>query len=215
MLSRQAGTFAAGRIEHTVQVTSFGGCGTSAVYAYLSDAGLDIPKTFGQFPFKHQRVPPDPTIVPPGFRVVYLYGDPRNAVLSIFRRGRQLSHYRGMRLANPSSEAQARLSSLESFVRAGIDYYELEDHFEQWWGRSSHSFPVLFVRYELLAHVWPTLRDFVGLPAGYPCLPLKSRSSDWRSLPPPTQTQLDRIYGRFARRVSSLPPVVTRGAPAV
>src|SRR5918996_628142 len=80
-LKQQAESGELSRIRHTIQVTSFGGCGTTALYDHVAAAGLDVPKTFGQFPSKHQRIPPDPEQVPANFRVVYICGDPRNAVL--------------------------------------------------------------------------------------------------------------------------------------
>ena len=67
-------------VHHRVQVTSFGGSGTTALADHLLAAGVDLPKTPGFFPFKHQRVPPPGSAVPTGFRVVYPFGDPRNAV---------------------------------------------------------------------------------------------------------------------------------------
>jgi hypothetical protein len=211
MLGQDAQRLDPDRLDHTVQITSFGGCGTTALYEYLGAAGCNIPKTFGHFPFKHQRTPPDPATVPPGFRAVYLYGDPRNAVLSIFRREAQFGHYRGMRLADPPAAAKRRLASVEAFLDAGVDEFQLEDHFDQWWGHGRDSVPVLFVEYEHLANVWPTVRDFVGLPADYPCLDWQPRSSDWQTLPAVQRSQLDTMYGRLVERISSLPPVVVRG----
>jgi hypothetical protein len=211
MLVQEAEQFESEGIDHTVQVTSFGGCGTTALYEYLGAAGCNIPKTFGHFPFKHQRMPPDPASVPEGFRVVYLYGDPRNAVLSIFRREAQYGHYRGMRLADPPADSGARLASIDAFLEGGVDEFQLEDHFERWWGNGSASVPVLFVEYEQLADVWPTVRDFVGLPADYPCLDWRPRSSDWQALSRTRQEQLDRMYGGLVERISSLPPAIVRG----
>ena len=45
-------------VRHTVQVTSFGGSGTTALADHLLAAGVDLPATPGYFPFKHQRIPP-------------------------------------------------------------------------------------------------------------------------------------------------------------
>ena len=53
------------------------------------DAGLEIPKSPGQFPFKHYRTPPSRAEVLPGFRAIYVFGDPRDCVASLFRRDLQ------------------------------------------------------------------------------------------------------------------------------
>jgi hypothetical protein len=118
-------------IHHSVQVTSFGGSATTALYDHLAEAGVDVPRTPGQFPFKHQPVPPSPAEVPPGFRVIYLCGDPRDAVALVFRRGFQGGHYPGMRLAAPPAKAEARLTSLRQFAQIGIDDFQIETHLER------------------------------------------------------------------------------------
>jgi hypothetical protein len=196
-------------IHHTIQVTSFGGCGTSALYDHLSAAGVDVPKTPGHAPFRHMRIPPDPKTVPAGFRVIYLYGDPRNSVLSLFRRGHgQLEDaYLNLRPEPPPEAARQRLASLEAFLGAQVDELQLEDHLERWLIRERSGYPVLFLRFESLPGTWPVVRDFVGLPPDYPPLEVRTRRSDWQSLPQPLREQIDRLYGGLARRIDDLPPV--------
>jgi hypothetical protein len=187
-------------------VTSFGGCGTTSLCDYLLVAGVDLPNTRDCFPFKHMRFPPDPQDVPTGFRVVYLCGDPRNAVLSFRRRWSLEATYGFLHLQQPPEETSPRLASLEAFLEAGVDELQLEDHLERWLRREP-GYPVLFVRFESLAEAWPTVREFVGLPAEYPPIELKERSSDWRSLPQPLRSQIDSLYGDLARRMEDWPPV--------
>jgi Sulfotransferase domain len=194
------------RTDHSVQVTSFGGCGTTAFYAHLRAAGLSVPKTPGQFPFKHQRVPPDGDDVPSNFRAIYLYGDPRDTIVSIFRRNYQTGHYAGLHLQDPPLEVADRLSDLDTFLAAGIDDFQLEDHFERWWSHRTPSYPVLFLRFESLPTEWPRVCDFVGLSSDYPCLPMRPRDSDWKSLNEVQRTQMDRMYLGLARRLESIPP---------
>ena len=197
-------------VHHTVQVTSFGGSGTTALYDHLGAAGADIPTTIGQFPFKHQRVPPRDDEVPPGFRVVYIFADPRNAVVSLFRRGYQGGHYRGMRLRKPPPEIEQRFVDLDQFLDAGVDDFGLADHFERWHAPEARAYPVLFLRYEQMLETWPTLRDFAGLPADYPCLTIRKRESEWESLPDHARARLDEMYGALARDLAALPPAEIR-----
>jgi hypothetical protein len=199
-----------GPIRHTVQVTSFGGCGTTSLCDHLLVAGADLPTTRDCFPFKHMRFPPAPQDVPTGFRVVYLCGDPRNAVLSFHRRWSSFeATYTSLHLRQPPEETRPRLATLEAFLEAGVDELQLEDHLERWL-RHAPGYPVLFVRFELLAEAWPTVREFVGLPSEYPPIELKDRSSDWRTLPQPLRSQIDRLYGDLARRIADWPPAQTR-----
>jgi hypothetical protein len=97
------------------------------------------------------------------------------------------------------------LATLEAFLEAGVDEFQLEDHFERWL-RHDPAYPVLFVRFELLAEGWPTVREFVGLPPEYPQIELKDRGSDWRSLPQPLRGQMNHMYGDLARRIEDCPP---------
>jgi hypothetical protein len=144
--------------------------------------------------------------VPDGFRVVYIVGDPRDAILSIFRRDYQLGHYAALHERDPGPETLRRLASLEAFLEAGHDEFELADHFARW---RSHDpgYPVMFVRYEHLADVWPQIATFVGLTPPQPDLPKWERRSDWRSLPPERRRQLDALYGDLVRTIDELPPV--------
>src|SRR5690606_9327806 len=120
------------RIDHTVQVTSFGGSGTTALCGYLLARGVDLQKGPAQWPFKHRRFPPSADEVPDGFRVVYIVSDPRDAIVSIFRRDYQLGHYAALREEQPDDEAARRLASLDAFLDAGHDEFRLADHFARW-----------------------------------------------------------------------------------
>jgi len=191
-------------VRHTVQITSFGGTGSTALSGHLRAAGVDLPQTPGEAPFKHQRRPPAASDVPEGFRVIYPYGDPRDAMLSIFRRGWIVEHYRALREQVPPPEVERRLSSLEAFVDGGVDDFALADHVNRWLDHEP-GYPVLFFRYESLETAWPTIREFVGLPADVPCLAVRARKSAWRLLPEPIRAGIDRIYGTLAATLEARP----------
>jgi hypothetical protein len=194
------------RIDHTVQITSFGGSGTTALCDHLLALGVDLQKGPAQWPFKHRRVPPAASEVPDGFRVVYIVSDPRDAVMSIFRRDYQIGHWAAMYEHDPSGETQRRLASLDTFLDAGHDDFGLADHFTRWRAHDP-GYPVMFLRYAHLADVWPQLAEFVGLDPAQPALPQHERHSDWRALPLQRRQQLDALYGELARAIDALPPV--------
>jgi len=210
MLDRLARSDELSQIRHRVQITSFGGSGTTALHEHLLQAGVDVPTTPGSFPFKHQRVPHASNVVPPGFRVVYPFGDPRNAVVSVFRRGFQGGHYRGMRLRKPTLEAENHLVDLEHFLEGGVDEFEIEDHFDRWFNGTNRTYPVLFLKFDHLAQAWPAVCEFVGLGPDTPCLPMRVRASEWTTLDAPQHERIDAMYGALARRLAALPPVEIR-----
>lgn len=192
-------------IRHTFQVTSFGGSGTTALCEHLAAHGVDLPPTPGCFPFKHQRRPPESAAVPRGFRAIYLVGDPRDAVVSVFRRGLQDGHYIGMRMSLPPPEVESRLATLAAFAEAGIDDFLMADHLAGWTSAVDRGYPIVLVRTEALHDAWPDFLDSVDLPRDIPPLPRVTRSSDWREMPAQVRSSLDCMYGRLAERISSMP----------
>lgn len=194
------------RIDHSVQVTSFGGSGTTALCKHLVSLGVDLQKGPAQWPFKHRRIPPTADEVPDGFRVVYLLGDPRDAVLSVFRRDLQIGHFVALNDQDPEPDAEARLAELDGFLAAGIDDFALAAHVEGWRNHPP-GYPVMFVRYEYLGEVWNRLASFLGLAQDAPALPVQPRSSDWSSEPDAVRIPLEAMYGELARSIQSRPPI--------
>ena len=77
-------------LEHTLPVPSFGGCGTTMLYRYLSRNDASVPPAVDDwYPWKHMLSPPADEEVKDGFRAIYVFADPLTATLSVFRRGFQ------------------------------------------------------------------------------------------------------------------------------
>ena len=194
------------RIRHRVQITSFGGSGTTALTKSFLEAGLVLPPGPAQWPHKHTRRPPTAAAVPEGFRVVYPVGDPRDAVVSIFRRTYQWGHWRALHDGPEDRDPPASLESLESFVAAGVDEFALADHLDTWLDHPP-GYPVMVLRFDRIDEAWETLADFVGLPDDHPRLVHLARASDWRAAPPTVREGLDALYGPLAARIAGFPPV--------
>ncbi len=196
----------------TVQVSSFGGVGTTALYAHLESLGADVPRASDWGWPKHQRVPPRRADVANGFRSVYVFGDPRDAILSVFRRGYEIWHYERMQLEEsaPSGRAEAALRSTVDFARGGFDPYKIDEHFANWLGVLD--VPVLFVHHEALSIRWEAIRSFVGLPSDAPSLPTNQRKTDWRSEPDEIRDGFTSIYGELADFIERLPRLFIAGA---
>jgi hypothetical protein len=193
-------------IRHRLQVTSYGGSGTTALCRHFSAAGLDMPDSPDHWPFKHTRSPPAAGDVPEGFRTVYVYADPRDAVLSLFRRGLQVGAYRVFHIEEPPPEVEWRLQKLDRYVGAGIDDYALDQHLQQWLDHPP-GYPVLFLDFESLPGTWPQVRDFVGLPQDYPCLEIRTRRSPIASVDEATAAGLTAMYQGLLDRIDALPSV--------
>ena len=194
-------------IEHTIQVTSFGGAGTTALCRHLLDAGVDLQPGPAQWPFKHRRVPPEAHQVPAGFRVVYLVGDPRDAVVSLFRRNYQLGHFVALHERDPDASVRQALTDLNSFVAGGVDLFELADHVARWRNHPP-GYPVLIAHYDALGSHWPDIAEFLGLPPDHPPLAFRPRASDWTDQPPSIRVGLDRMYRELAELIEAMPPIL-------
>ena len=172
------------RIDHTVQVTSFGGAGTTALLDHLIAAGADLQKGPAQWPFNHWRWPPASADVRDGFRRRSTSERPSGRGLSIFRRDLQLGHYAALHDAEPDPEIAERLADLETFLHVGVDHFGLADHVSRWSEHPS-GYPVLFVHYDDLET--PPQRLAIGNP-GDPRSPRCSlrRTRHHSGRPPPS-----------------------------
>lgn len=191
-------------IRHTVQVTSLGGSGTTALSASFIAAGLDLPPGPGQWPHKHLRNPPAAADVPEGFRVIYPISDPRDAVLSVFRRGIQDGHWRALRGIDPEVPTPSMLADLDAFLATGEDGFDLLGHLTRWIDHPP-GYPVMFVRFDLIDSGWDDVAAFAGLPQSHPRVRYETRASDWRTESPEVRARLEEIYDPVAELIASFP----------
>ena len=148
--------------------------------------------------------------VPDGFRVVYPVGDPRDAVLSVFRRGIQVGHWRALHLTQDGvGDPPDSLESLDAFLAAGVDEFDLAGHLDGWFDHPP-GYPVMFLRFDLIEDAWDELAAFVGLPDSVEPIRYEARHSDWRSTPTEVREPLDEIYGDLAARIDAFPAVQIR-----
>ena len=218
------------RLPHRLQITSFGGVGTTMLLQFLRKNGVDVQekpslwmyvrvlKKYSTWystsffkpwaahpywdPWKHMAVPPRDVDVKPSFRAVYLFDDPRNAVLSVFRRGYQNWHIRNM---NGNLDEWKDDCPIDDFLGKGDDLFRMEEQFEAW-VHEKRSYPILFIRFSKLWDHLKTLFSFVGLPESkVGCFPEKrERTSDWRTKSTNRQEAIEEVYGTLARKVNDL-----------
>mgnify|MGYP006273617889 CR=1 FL=1 len=174
---------------------------------------------------------PRPDLAPAEFDgFVYLFSDPRNAVLSFFRRRERKHSNHGFsdaesgrrewpvsnlgwvrrHLENLGGDKAALNESwgLEDYLdHCDHDVFGLEAHLDAWLAERERE--VLFVRFETLWTHEAHLRAIVGtshskLPAYAP------RAADWRALSPEVQAKLNARYGDFAERLEAMPDIYGR-----
>lgn len=192
--------------DHDLQVSSFGGAGTTLLCSWLGrQRHLATPRITGEDwePWKHMRTPPPDSPRRPDFRAVYVTSDPRDAVASVFRRNFQHGHVQRLEGDVGSWDFGWDLAG---YLSQEGDLYRLSEHVDNWLG-SHREYPILVLRYESLWDNLDALQRFVGLPddtmATFP--PRVPRSTDWRAEPAPIREGLDRMYGPLAARLEQLP----------
>jgi hypothetical protein len=197
-------------LSHRVQVTSFGGSGTTALARHLQEIGCSLPAQLDWGVYKHRRQPPTADEAPADFRAIYLFSDPRDAVISVFARGIQVWHFWRMQGHPPGWEGPYpdALKSLESFVEAGTDWYGIEDHFRRW--TAPQPYPSLCISHDGLQTAWPTIVHFLGLDSDARVFDWRPRLREHQAVDQAVRRGLDRIYGCVADMIDAFPSISTR-----
>lgn len=194
-----------GVIDHTLQVTSFGGTGTTMLYEFLEELDADIPSDHPNWrPWKHLPVPPEGNEVKDGFRAIYVFGNPMDAVLSVFRRDYQRWHIRNMR--EDVTEPKSPDWDLDEFLQQSEDPFRMDKHFHEW-THADRSYPILCLKFDAL---WKHLREFfafAGLPTKYldEFPKRRERASDWTEEEDHIRRGLREFYGELWSEIQETP----------
>jgi hypothetical protein len=208
-----------------VTVVSFGGCGSKMVVKWLYGRADKETKRLAH---THHRIPP---LTPPTGKVLYVFGDPRNTILSFFSRRESLTHLHGMddisatsfrpgrrdwclaalQQLESSPEAMDETWDLQTYLANGVDLFRLEEHFDTWL-YSPLPYKVFFLRYEMFWSVAGNVERQFELESG-PIPVKRERRANWISLPQDQRDLVENMYSGFAQRLSFLPDffVVDKG----
>lgn len=192
-----------------VVVVSFGGVGTSFLLEYLG-RHMRTNAAHDEDGFKHSPLPP--ISMNPDLRFVYLHGDPRVAVVSLFNRC--FHHDQSIKMQCWRRGALGpipRDMTLEQYVADGIDRLYLRDHFLNWYERYPAG-PTMFLRYETLFDHLDALFDFLGMkPENEADMPRKKeRETKLSGLDPEILGRLDAMYAELTSDLSRLADVELR-----
>ena len=163
-------------------------------------------------------------------RFIYLFSDPRNAVLSYFQR--RLKKHSRHGFVDQSARSEEWIDIDAFWVRKHLknlgcdetavheswtlldyldqvtqDVFRLQEHFDTWLTETDRD--VLFIRYETMWQQEPEMKRILGLSDSH--LPaFVDRAADWRRQETGVQKKLDELYGAFARRLENLPDIFGR-----
>ena len=191
-------------------IVSFGGCGSTFLIKFMRKyrkTNLPNHKDF----LKHAGSPP--LSAGKAIRCIYLFGEPRMATVSLYRRKIAAEHAWNMQLGLGRPWHTPPASMLAGYVERNKDLFFFEKHFNNWFN-AKLTYPILFLRYDTLWNNLDVLFDFLNLPAqqikDFPRY--RPRKSELAQLPPPLVAGLDRMYGRFTERLKTLPDYFVHGS---
>jgi hypothetical protein len=177
------------------------------LYEFLEEHGVDVPQDHSNWrPWKHLPTPPEESDVKDDFRALYLFGNPMNAVLSVFRRDYQRWHFRNM--TGDFEGWSDEMEHLDGFLEQESDPFRMDEHFRTW-TTAERSYPIMLLHFDALWQHLPELFSFFGVPyrlrEAFP--ERRERHSDWRDEPDDTREPLEALYGDLHRDVQQAPAV--------
>ena len=135
-------------------------------------------------------------------RLGYMFGNPYNAVLSVFRRNFQQMHAKAMHADSPTLPPDLRGVTLEAYLEKGIDAFSIERQFDNWVNQHHSRHPTLLIKYEGLANNIDDVLAFFGVKDAFG---VKERQSSWLDQPPHIRTGLERMYGKLNEKIEAMP----------
>jgi hypothetical protein len=145
-----------------------------------------------------------------------MFGDPFNAVLSIWKRGYQFIHEESMSFGkhwfNSPKEFNNRIIKmgmpLQDYLRKGVDAFHLGEHIDNWVHfKPPANVKILLVKYESLRLHIEEVLSFLECDRPFE---VKDRTSDWTKREKPIQRGLQIVYGAVKAKVDRLPSILRK-----
>lgn len=135
-------------------------------------------------------------------KAIYIYGDPLNLIISLFRRNYQEVHSRKLLANYPTIAPILETEGIDDYLDKSVDRLKLENHFKNW-KRGSENYPIMMIKYEDMWNNLPEVFNYLEIPASeisnFP--EHKKRSADWRKASIKNQKKLHYIYGELFREI--------------
>ena len=206
--------------NYDVIVVSFGGAGTTMLLEFLAPYLKVNHKNSYVDGLKHIYTPEHPILKNNSVeKVIYLMSDPRDSVLSIFRRNYaedmiaklQAKHSSPEEYNRIVSEHRSRVTNLADFIEIGDDVFGFKEHWKQW-SEGRLDFPVLFINYEKIHDSIEQLLEFLELPTHLKnTLPVRrQRHSTFSELSAKDQAVLNYVYQDMANDIANRPSIFIR-----
>lgn len=192
-------------------VVSYGGVGTHMLMPMIDDRDWLGHTIKGDSKKDHMGSPHHLRVPPASFKeygydgevkVIYVFGDPINSVLSHFRRRiankKTWCRHHCMNVQGDYKKLKARWD-LQDYLENGEDLFRLEEHFDNWTTLSADAidYKYMILKYETAHNHEKQIQDFLesDLPLNF-----KKRNSDWRNESEETKQKLLDMYGSLLKK---------------
>jgi len=182
--------------EFQSAMVSMGGVGSTALARHIGSIADKTVKEHAYSPCMYDGTR--------NLRLGYMFGNPYNAVLSVFRRNFQQMHAKAMHADSPTLPPDLRGVTLEAYLEKGIDAFSIERQFDNWVSQPHSRHPTLLIKYESLANNIDDVLAFFGVKDAFG---VKERQSSWRDQPPHIRTGLERMYGKLNEKIEAMPEI--------
>lgn len=141
-------------------------------------------------------------------RLGYMFGNPYNAVLSVFRRGYQQMHVKAMNANSQTVPVDLSGVGIEAFLERGVDEFHIERQFDNWADEQNAKHPTVLIKYEGLSRSIGDVLEFFDMTKPFV---VKARQSAWQSQPEHIRKGLERMYGGLAEKIEAMPDITIFG----
>ena len=147
------------------------------------------------FVYKTHDYPPASQL-PDHVRIIYLYADPIEVVVSILQQYRKY----GPEWIEEHAD-HMKVNNINIRKICEDDIFRLEDHFDKWIGASG--IPLLAIRYDKIWEYKSLISQFFGVPIELP--PFQKRNASFNVLSKTDQEIALNTYGNLCNKISNLP----------
>lgn len=180
----------------SVALCSMGGVGSTALARHI---GSIADKTIREHAYSPSVYDNESQL-----KLGYVFGNPYNSVLSVFRRGYQAMHAKAMNANSETKFTDLAGISLESYLANGIDEFNLERQLQNWLNPVLTKHPIILIKYESLGDNIKEVLDFFDCSKPFD---VKTRKSSWKTESPTIVTGLEKMYGEFYQQVEAMPAI--------
>jgi len=138
-------------------------------------------------------------------RLGYMFGNPYNAVLSIFRREYQRMHANAMNRNSPTPAVDLKGIGIEEYLERGVDEFRIERQFDNWTNPANARHPTILIRYEALHENIDQVLSFFSCEKPFQ---VQRRNSQWTDQPAHIQQGLQRMYQGLMEKIEATPQIV-------